>query len=83
MFLNGFSDAQGGDTRNPWIPAWPLEVLNTLTLTEQGGKTLLSLRGGPVNATEAERKLFEENFKGMRGGMAGTFDQLAEYLARA
>ncbi len=81
VFVNMFSDANGGTTRNPRAPAWPAEVLNVLTLTEQAGKTALLLRGGPINATEAERAIFEENFKNMEGGFKGTFDKLDEYLA--
>ncbi len=52
VFVNSFSDANCGVTRNPWIAGWPLEVLNTLTLSEHDGKTKLTLRGGPINASE-------------------------------
>ncbi|HKB91553.1 MAG TPA: SRPBCC domain-containing protein, partial [Opitutaceae bacterium] len=70
-------------TRHPMSPTWPLEVLNTLTLTEQDGKTTLVLRGRPINATEGECKTFEGAFEGMQKGFAGTFDQLETYLAKA
>ena len=39
MFVNSFSDAEGGITRAPFPQLegkWPLEVLNTMTLIEQG-----------------------------------------------
>ena len=80
VFVNSFSDANGGITRAPHAQLggkWPLEVLNTLTLTEQGGKTTLTLRGGPINATEEERRMFVSMFDSMRQGFGGTFDQLA------
>ena len=83
VFVNCFSDEQGGITRNPWMPMWPLEILNTLTMTEHEGKTTLSIRGGPINATEAERKAFLGARQSMQAGFGGTFDQLAEYLAKA
>jgi len=83
VFVNSFSDAQGNLTRHPLSLTWPLEVLNTLTLSKQEGKTMLTLRGGPINATEEERKTFEAGFESMKQGFSGTFDQLAEYLAKA
>ena len=48
VWLNGFSDEHGGLTRNPWVPTFPLETLNTVTLAEQDGKTLLTITVGPV-----------------------------------
>ena len=82
VFVNSFSDRNGGTTRHPLSSTWPLEVLNTLTLTEHAGKTTLTLRGGPVNATDEERKTFEAGFESMEKGFGGTFDQLAEYVAK-
>jgi uncharacterized protein YndB with AHSA1/START domain len=82
VFVNSFSDAQGGITRHPLSATWPLEVLNTMTLTEKDGKTTLTLRGGPINATEEERRTFATSFDSMNKGFGGTFDQLAAYLAK-
>lgn len=82
VFTNSFSDAAGGATRAPFSPTWPLEVLNTLTLTEAGGVTTVTLRGGPVDCTPEERQTFEGNFGSMEKGFGGTFDQLAAYLAK-
>jgi uncharacterized protein YndB with AHSA1/START domain len=84
VFINSFSDAEGGITRAPFPQlnqAWPLEVLNDMTLTEKGGKTTLTLRGRPINATEEERGIFAGMHDSMRQGFGGTFDQLAAYLA--
>ena len=81
VFVNSFSDAAGGLTRNPWSAAWPLEILNTLTLAEHDGRTTLTLRGGPINATAEELRAFEAGRAGMQGGFAGTFQQLDRYLA--
>jgi uncharacterized protein YndB with AHSA1/START domain len=83
VFVNSFSDEKGGTTRSPYDPKWPLEILNTLALTEREGKTTLTLRGGPINATEEERKIFESFREAMQKGFGGTFDQLDEYLAKA
>jgi uncharacterized protein YndB with AHSA1/START domain len=83
VFVSSFSDPEGGVTRNPFKAEWPLEVLSTITFTERDGKTTLSMRGIPINATEMERKNFVESFSGMSQGWKGTLDQLAEYLANA
>jgi len=86
QYVSSFSDPDGGVTRAPFggIAAdFPLEVHNTLTLTEQGGKTTLMLRGGPIGATEAERQCFEGMFDSMQQGFAGTFERLDEYLKQA
>jgi uncharacterized protein YndB with AHSA1/START domain len=82
VFINSFSDEEGKLTRNPMSPTWPLEILNTLTLSEYEGKTKLTIRGGPHSATEAELKTFDDAQAGMQQGVTGTFDQLVDYLAK-
>jgi uncharacterized protein YndB with AHSA1/START domain len=81
VFVVSFSDEKGGTTRSPFSATWPLEVLNTLTFAESGGKTTLTLKGAPVNASDAERATFAAGHKSMQQGFAGTFDQLDAYLA--
>ncbi|HEY2256044.1 MAG TPA: SRPBCC domain-containing protein [Variovorax sp.] len=83
VFVNGFSDAAGGLTRAPFNPAWPLEVLNSWRFTEEGGKTTISMRGDPVNASDAECAVFIASFDSMRMGFGGTFDQLQDYLRKS
>jgi uncharacterized protein YndB with AHSA1/START domain len=85
VFVISFSDATGGITRAPFPQlgdSWPLEVLNTLTLTEQDRKTTLTLRGSPINATEEERKAFAGMLGSVQQGWGGTLDKLAEHLVR-
>ncbi|MEX1031417.1 MAG: SRPBCC domain-containing protein [Paenibacillaceae bacterium] len=69
-------------TRHPGSATWPLEVLNTMTFVEQDGKTTLTLRGAPLNATEEEYNTFKAAHDGVKQGFAGTFAQLEEYLAK-
>ena len=83
IYTSSFSDANGSITRAPFKDTFPLEVLNTVTFTEQGGKTTITLRGGPVNTTQEERNTFAGMFDSMRQGFGGTFDQLDAYLAAA
>jgi uncharacterized protein YndB with AHSA1/START domain len=81
-FVVSFSDKDAGITRAPFSPTWPLEVLNVLTLSENDGKTTLTLRGGPVNASPEELDTFRNGRASMNQGFKGTFDQLEEYLAK-
>jgi uncharacterized protein YndB with AHSA1/START domain len=80
VFINSFSDEHGGITRAPFEDVWPLEMINNITLTEKDGKTILSLRGGPINATAEEHTTYENGFASMQQGYGGTFDQLRDYL---
>jgi uncharacterized protein YndB with AHSA1/START domain len=82
VFVASFSDEQGGVTRHPFAPDFPLETLSTVDLAADGGRTTLTLCGVPINATEAERRMFEAAHDKMGGGWAGTLDQLAAYLAK-
>src|SRR5262249_54943670 len=84
VFVISFSDAEGGITRAPFPQLqnrWPLEILNVVRLTELDGETTLTLRGGPLNASEEERAMYASNADSMRQGFGGTFDKLADYLA--
>jgi uncharacterized protein YndB with AHSA1/START domain len=81
VFTNSFSDDQGNTIRAPFNAQWPLEVLNNVTFAEQAGRTTLTVRGWPVNATEEERKAYDASHKLLEQGFSGTLDQLADYLA--
>lgn len=80
VFINSFSDKDGNIVRSPFHAVWPLEVMNILRFSEHDGKTMLTLSGGPYNATAEETKAFIENRGGMHKGFSGTFEQLDEYL---
>ena len=81
VFVNSFSDEAGGIASNPWMPGWPLEIVNTLTLEDCDGKTRLTIHGAPINASALERKTFEGGRPGMKTGFDGTFRKLDSYLA--
>jgi uncharacterized protein YndB with AHSA1/START domain len=82
-WVNMFSSKEGGKTRHPFSPTWPLEMLTTTTLAEYEGKTTITIRWSPINATAEERKTFDASFESMTMGWTGTFEQLAEYLKKA
>ena len=82
VWLNGFSDEHGGLTRNPWVPTFPLETLNTVTLLEQDGKTLFTIIVVPFNANDEEALVFSGGINGMKMGFGASFKILADYLAQ-
>jgi uncharacterized protein YndB with AHSA1/START domain len=82
VFVSAFADEHGNAIPSPFLPDWPLEVLNTLLFSEQDGKATLTMRGSPLNASDVQRKAFGSAHASLRGGFKGTFDQLDEYLAR-
>lgn len=84
VWVHSFSDEAGGLTRHPLSPTWPLQLLTTVTLEDApGGKTGLTLRWSPLNASAEERETFDAAHDGIRGGWGGSFERLDAYLAGA
>lgn len=82
VFVNMFSDAAGNRTRNPWMPEWPLEILNTVTFADIEGKTMLNITSRPLNATATEMDKFIKERPGMQGGYKGALDKLENLLTK-
>jgi uncharacterized protein YndB with AHSA1/START domain len=83
VFVNAFSDEAGNLTRAPFFDGrWPLEILNTLTLSERDGATTVTLRSHPIDATDDEVQTFKSNLPSMGQGFGNAFDQLEEHLAK-
>ena len=80
VFVNSFSDPQGGLAPAPFPGDWPLEWLSTITFIEYGGKTTVSIEWAPLNATEAQAEFFDSMHESMNQGWGGTLDQLADYV---
>jgi uncharacterized protein YndB with AHSA1/START domain len=80
VYTSFFSDEEGNIVRAPFDANWPLETLNTMTFTQDEGKTALTMIMTPVSPTEEEIKTFEASQEMVQNGFTGTFDQLAEYL---
>jgi len=82
VWVHSFSDEAGGLTRHPLSPTWPLELLTTITFEEEpGGKTKVTLRWAPLNATAEEQKTFDGAQDGMTQGWSGSFERLTAYLS--
>jgi len=83
VWEHSFSDEAGGLTRHPLSPTWPLKLLTVVTLEDAvGGKTKLTLRWSPLDASQEEQQTFAAAQDSMQGGWTGTFDQLSGYLTR-
>jgi uncharacterized protein YndB with AHSA1/START domain/DNA-binding transcriptional ArsR family regulator len=85
VWLNSFSNEKCGIARAPFSEFCPLEIENSVTFTERAGTTTVSLRAEPFGEVAEERKYFEElcSSLSLEQGYGGTFEQLANYLAKA
>ena len=81
VFINGFADAEGNRVPYAMAPTWPLEVLNTTTLTEQDGKTTMTLVSTPINATPVGIETFKAGHDSMQQGFGGMYEEYEKYLA--
>lgn len=81
VWINSFADEHGATARNPMAADWPLEMLNTVTLSEQDGKTVLHVRSRPYQASAAEEKVFLAGHASMQQGFGGMYDVYETYLA--
>ncbi len=83
VWVNSFADAEGNVAQSAYFPnnEFPLEILNVLTLTEEDGKTKLSLSGSPINATAEQEAFYLGMIPNMEQGFGGTFDKLSGYLS--
>jgi uncharacterized protein YndB with AHSA1/START domain len=80
VWEHSFSNAAGEITRHPMAPLWPLVLLTTVTLEDQGERTALILSWEPLGAAPQEAAAFEAAKLGMAGGWGGSFDNLADLL---
>jgi uncharacterized protein YndB with AHSA1/START domain len=80
VFVVSFSDAQGGVTRHPYSPGWPQYIMSTVQFDPHGSKTRVSISWLPHEASDEERRIFEEGRPSMTQGWGGTLDQLETYL---
>ncbi len=81
-FISSFSNEKGGIERAPFNKNFPLEILNRFEFSEKNGKTTISLSGYPLNATDEEKQVFAQMTAGMQQGLAGTLNQLRNYLTK-
>lgn len=76
-----FSDENGGVCKAPFFDAWPLEMMNVFTFTEEEGKTKVTNHCYPVHANAAERAAFNGHKLSVRDGLAAAMRVLEGLLA--
>jgi uncharacterized protein YndB with AHSA1/START domain len=83
VFLNSFSDENGGLARAPFFDnKWPLEILTVFQFEELGpNRSRFVVTWTPHDATAEEQATFDANHASMQGGWTGTLDKLEDYLA--
>lgn len=85
QFINSFSNKAGETVKAPEVPFgvdWPLEMIVDFEFYDEGDKSRIDMVSFPHNASEASKKVFEENIANMKQGFGGTFDQLEKYLSK-
>ena len=83
-FVVSFSNPEGtiAAPSYPGMEKYPREVLNIVTFSEEGRKTIVHMRGGPINAKPDEIEFFKGMKQSMNMGFTGTLNQLEAYLAK-
>ena len=57
-------------------------MLSTVTFQEDKGRTAVTVQWETYEATDIERKTFQDGMASMQQGWTGTFEQLSDYLAK-
>ena len=82
VFVVSFSDPQAGVTLHPGMEDWPRYILSTVQFEDLSGKTKVSISWIPHEASETERRTFDEGRPSMHQGWGGTLDQLEAHLRK-
>jgi len=83
IFIQSFSDKDGGLARHPWAATWPLEMLATVTFEDAGpDKSRLTIAWQPYNSDDAGNAALDGARSGMEQGFGGTLAKLETYLAQ-
>lgn len=83
VWINSFSDKDGGLTTHPMSPTWPREMLTTVRFKDLGAKTEVTVEWIPLDgSTELERNTFEAGRPSMTMGWTGTMEQFNQYLTK-
>jgi uncharacterized protein YndB with AHSA1/START domain len=80
IWRNAFADEKGNVIPAPFSADFPLEVRNTLTLTETNGQTHMHVTTTPIDASAVQKAFFESLTESMNEGYGGTWETLANYL---
>jgi uncharacterized protein YndB with AHSA1/START domain len=83
VWINSFSDKDGGLTTHPMNPAWPREMLTKVSFKDLGNRTELTIEWVPVDgSTELEVGTFDKGRDSMKMGWTGTLGNFGDYLKK-
>ncbi len=83
VYTQSFSDQQGGLTRHPMAPTWPLEMLTVMEFVpESEMHTCLKISWTHTGVDDTEGETFRAAHDSMKGGWTGALDGLQAYLAK-
>ena len=80
-FTNAFADEHARVVKAPFDIPFPQEIFYRIIFSEKNGKTTITLKGQPVNASPEEMEGFRSINTSMHQGFGATFDKLSVYLA--
>jgi uncharacterized protein YndB with AHSA1/START domain len=80
VWVHSFADEHANTVASPFGGPWPLEILSTVTFTEEGAGTRIRAHWTPLGASEEERQAFVDMMDSMTEGWGGTFDRLDQAL---
>ncbi|MBG1233089.1 SRPBCC family protein [Aestuariivirga litoralis] len=82
VYLQSFSDRDGGITKHPMSPTWPLEMVTQFEFIPEGpNSTKLKISWIYAGIDDEEGQTFRAAHASMSGGWTGTLDSLQKYLA--
>jgi uncharacterized protein YndB with AHSA1/START domain len=79
--VQSFSNAEGDICPAPFEGKWPMKIHATISFTDLGNATEMTIVWHPFEASQEELDFFHSMHDSMNGGWSGTFDVLEEYLA--
>ena len=81
VYLQSFSDKDGGMGSHPMAPTWPQEMLTVFEFVPEGAKqTKLKISWIYAGIDDTEASTFHAAHEGMTGGWTGSLDALQNYL---
>jgi len=82
VYLQSFSDKDGGITAHPMSPTWPKEMVTVFEFIPEGEKqTRLKISWIYAGVDDTEANTFHAAHEGMTGGWTGSLDALQKYLS--
>lgn len=80
VYIDSRTDALGNICPHPLSTIWPLDTLNIITFSELEGRTMLTLKSTPINASKEEFDMFQSSHDAVQCGLARTWKRLDEFL---